>query len=133
MNTNDSTPGRMLVHGQGSGAISEADIERRARELAAIDGRSGANINEDDLARARTELFGLTLPATTEDDQQARAAITRDPSEPASISGREAPNEDPDEEKALERLTLEGVEEAQHEQMLAARRRERQLDKDGGA
>jgi hypothetical protein len=38
-----------------------------------------------------------------------------------------------DEEKAVERLALEGVEEAQHEQMLAARRRARRVDESGSA
>lgn len=131
MNIKDPTDGRLFVHGKGSGSISNADIERRARELADIDGRSGAAITDDDIARARAELLGLNLPDTTVDDEEAAAGLSRDPSEPPSIRGRELPpHEGPDEEKAVERLTLEGVEEAQHEQMLAARRRERQLDEE---
>lgn len=130
MNTNDPTSGRILVHGHGSGGITRGDIERRARELATIDGRSGAQPTEDDLARAQAELLGLNLPATTMEDEEARAAVSRDPSEPASIRGREAvTQEGPDEEKAVERMALEGVEEAQHEQMLAARRRERRAER----
>lgn len=134
MNIKDPTDGRLFVHGKGSGSISNADIERRARELADIDGRSGAAITDDDLARARAELLGLNLPATTVEDEPAAGGLSRDPSEPPSISGRELPpHEGPDEEKAIERLTLEGVEEAQHEQMLAARRRERRLDEEENA
>jgi hypothetical protein len=129
MNINDPTDGRLFVHGKGSGSVGRGDIERRARELAAIDGRSGAEITDDDLARARAELLGLNLPDTTVEDQPVATGISRDPSEPPSVSGHESPlHEGPDEEKAVERLTLEGVEEAQHEQMLAARRRERRLD-----
>lgn len=131
MNINDPTDGRLFVHGKGSGSIGRADIERRARELAAIDGRSGADITNDDLARARAELLGLNLPDTLVEDEPLSTGISRDPSEPPSITGREAPlREGPDEEKAVERLALEGVEEAQHEQMLAARRRERRLDEE---
>jgi len=134
MNINDPTDGRLFVHGKGSGGIGRADIERRARELAAIDGRSGAAITDDDIARARAELLGLNLPDTTVEDEAAAIGISRDPSEPPSVSGHERPlREGPDEEKAIERLTLEGVEEAQHEQMLAARRRERRLDEEAGA
>jgi hypothetical protein len=48
MNINDPTSGRMFVHGRGSGRIGSADIERRARELADIDGRSGAEITDRD-------------------------------------------------------------------------------------
>ena len=128
----DPTNGRILIHGKGSGSIGVSDIERRARELAAIDGRSGADITDLDLARAEAELMGRVLPDTTVDDDDADAGITRDPSEPVSVGGHEIPvNEGPDEEKAVERLALEGVEEAQHEQMLASRRLERRLDEKG--
>lgn len=131
--SNDPTSGRMLVHGKGTGGISRADIERRARELADIDGRSGAAITDDDIARARAELLGLTLPATKAAEDESTTGLTRDPSEPPSTSGHETRTlEGADEERAVERLALEGVEEAQHEQMIAARRRARRLDDDAG-
>lgn len=131
MNINEPTSGRVLRHGHGAGTISKADIERRARELATIDGRSGADITADDLARARNELLGRNLPGTTVEDAEGNAGITRDPSEPASIGGHAAPlREGQDEEKSVERLALEGVEEAQHDQMLAARHREHQQDEE---
>jgi hypothetical protein len=132
MNINDPTNGRILIHGQGSGTIGSKDIERRARELADIDGRSGADITDSDLTRAEAELMGTILPATSVEDEESDAATTRDPSEPLSVNGHEIPlREGPDEEKAVERLALEGVEEAQHEQMLAARRLARREDEDG--
>ena len=132
MNINEPTKGRILIHGRGAGGVSSADIERRARELADIDGRSGAEITEADLARAEAELMGRVLPATSVEDEEADAALTRDPSEPISVNGHEIPlREGADEEKAVERLALEGVEEAQHEQMLAARRRSRRAEESG--
>lgn len=131
MNINDPTSGRILVHGLGTGGISKNDIIRRARELVDIDGRAGTDPTDEDLARARIELLGTDLPATTVEDEEARSGLSRDPSEPPSITGRETPRlEGPDEEKAMERMALEGVEEAQHDQMLAARRRERRLDEE---
>jgi hypothetical protein len=49
-------------------------------------------------------------------------SMSRDPSDPAVDRGRQAPEHTADdEETALQRLTLEGVEEAQHEQMVEAR------------
>jgi hypothetical protein len=127
--SNDPSSGRILIHGKGTGGISHAAIERRARELADIDGRSGAAITDDDVTRARAELMGSHLAATTVEDAESDGGLSRDPSEPRSISGHETvTREGPDEEKAVERLALEGVEEAQHDQMLAARRRERRLD-----
>lgn len=128
MNTNDPTIGRILIHGQGSGGVSARDIEKRARELADIDGRSGADITTGDLARAEAELTGTALRSTTAENE-VNALLSRDPSEPVSVAGHEIPSrEGLDEEKIAERLALEGVEEAQHEQMLAARRRERRLE-----
>ena len=132
MKTNDPTNGRILIHGQGSGSIGSQDIERRARELADIDGRSGAQFTESDLASAEAELMGTSLPQTNVEDDETDVAMSRDPSEPISVNGHEIPlREGPDEEKAVERLALEGVEEAQHEQMLAARRRARREDGTG--
>jgi hypothetical protein len=133
MNINEPTKGRIFIDGRGAGGVSKDDIERRARQLADIDGRSGAEITDADLARAEAELMGVVLPATSVEDEEAEAAMTRDPSEPLSIKGHEIPmREAPDEEKAVERLALEGVEEAQHEQMLAARREARRRDEGGG-
>ena len=131
MNISDPNKGRILIHGKGSGSIGADDIERRARELADIDGRSGADFTNLDLARAEAELMGAALPASMVEDDETDAASSRDPSEPISVNGHELPlREGPDEELAVERLALEGVEEAQHEQMLAARRRERRLGED---
>ena len=126
--------GRIVIGGRGAGGVSKKDIERRARQLADIDGRSGPGITDRDLARAEAELMGLVLPATSVEDEEADGAMTRDPSEPLSIKGHEIPlREGPDEEKAVERLALEGVEEAQHEQMLAARREARRSDESAGS
>jgi hypothetical protein len=124
------TRGKILVHGTGSGGITDADVERRARELAVIDGHNPAELTAGDFARARAELTGANLPPTTGDDAESEIALTRDPSEPPSNTGRQIPDhEGADEQKAVERLTEEGVEEAQHEQMLAARRSERRADR----
>lgn len=115
--------GKILLHGGEAGPISAADVERRARELARIRGVThGYSIS--DIETARRELHGDTLPAGTSDDQQGDAGAKRDPSEPLSQAGHQiANNPAPDEQELAEQLALEGVEEAQHEQMLADRRR----------
>jgi len=134
MNINDSTTGKVLIHGKGAGGVTRADIERRARELADIDGRSGAAITKSDLARARAELLGSDLPATAAEDAESDVGVSRDPSEPPSAGGHEAPVvEGADEEQAIERLALEGVDEAQHDLMIAARRQARKEDQPGNA
>jgi hypothetical protein len=121
-----STPrrGKIMVHQQGFGDLAQADIERRARELARIDGRRRVSVQ--DRERAGRELRGEALPSTSEVEVTSRRALSRDPSEPPSDFGREIPaREGADESKVPERLVLEGVEEAQHEQMLASQPRRR--------
>ncbi len=109
------------MHGQGVGGFGPADIERRASELARIDNRS--KVTEEDRSRAIAELRALHLPDTVNEDADSMQSMSRDPSDPMTDRGRQVPEHGGDDEKAaLEQLALEGVEEAQHEQMLEARR-----------
>lgn len=113
--------GKVEEHGKAVGVSSPQDLERRARELARIDGRDEPSA--DDRERARLELLNENLPPTVSQDADASMqSLSRDPSDPATDRGRQAPEYmDVDEEEAVERLALEGVEEAQHEQMVQAR------------
>lgn len=116
-------PGRINIHGTGSGEISDITLEERARELALLAGRGEPTAQ--DRRTALKELQGR-LPAGEHggDDSRPAAAITRDPSEPPSTPGRMAPEQPgSDPENLPEKLVQEGVAEAQHEQMIAARRR----------
>lgn len=116
---------KFLVHGQGTGELTDDLVEARAREIAVIRGRTADRVSEDDRAEAWAELQGEMLPAPTDSDGESAGAITRDPSEPLAVPGRQIPNLEPeDDSSAIEQLAAEGVEEAQHDQMLAARERE---------
>lgn len=123
MNPHDPNSGKILLHGAEAGEITRAMIKRRASEIALIDGRD--SITADDLRLARQELQGRELPDTTADDSPVIAlSLTRDPSEPISVPGHQIPNyNEADDDDMTERLAIEGIEEAQHDQMLAARRR----------
>ena len=125
MNTTSNSPdsaGRVLLHRQGAGEITEAEIDRRARELARINGRHMET--EEDRERARQELRGESLPDPGTRDRDLSRSVSRDPSEPVSNTGRAAPTQEDDNEEAVpERLVLEGTDEAQHDLMLAARRK----------
>lgn len=115
---------KMLLRGAGAGALSEADADRRAQEIAEIAGRR--RVTPADRKQARDELRNLNLPRTTGESVVARGSVSRDPSEPPARRGRQvrtAPQDDP--QTTLERVVVEGVEEAQHEQMIASRRRHR--------
>lgn len=117
----------MLLRGEGAGALSEGDAERRARELAGIAGRR--RITRADREQAVAELRNETLPPTTGDAAEARRSVSRDPSEPPARRGhRTRTSPEHDLQQDVERLVIEGVEEAQHEQMVAARRRRRAID-----
>jgi hypothetical protein len=116
---NSGTP-RMEIHGEGLGIGSPELVEQRARELALIDGRS--EINDDDRRAARDDFQNSELPDAVTEDAPAAPSMTRDPSEPFSDRGRQSPNRgEMDDDTALEKLALEGVEEAQHDQMVASR------------
>lgn len=127
MNPSSPNPsGRILRHGERSDEITSEAIATRARELALIDGRPPSRVTDEDRRLALAELQGHTLPATTLEDNVAAGLLSRDPSDPAAIPGAQAPMQnEPEDQEVAERLVLEGVEEAQHDQMLAARREER--------
>jgi hypothetical protein len=111
---------KVEVHGKGVGGFSAGDVERRAQELAVIDNR--AETTDEDRARALEELRDRHLPDAVNEDADTMQSMSRDPSDPMVDRGRQVPEYGGDDEKAaLERLALEGVEEAQHEQMLEAR------------
>jgi hypothetical protein len=111
---------KVELRGKGVGAFTKADVERRALELALIDGRTEAT--DEDRAAALAEFNDLHLPDAVNQDSESMQSMSRDPSDPIVDRGHQVPNYGGDDEKtALEQLALEGVEEAQHEQMLESR------------
>ncbi len=124
MKTQPSPSGRILRHGVRSDEVTAEAIETRARELALIDGRRSGDVNDEDRRRGRAELRGDHLPETSLEDEEGAGRLSRDPSDPAVVDGLRKPlQNDPEDQEIQERLVLEGVEEAQHDQMLADRRR----------
>ena len=111
---------KIAVRGRGVSGFSPADLERRAQEIALIENRTSAN--DADRERARAEFLDRDLPDAVNEDADSMQSLSRDPSDPMTDRGRQAPEYGGDDEKtALEHLALEGVEEAQHEQMIASR------------
>lgn len=114
---------RILRHGRRADEITQEAIEQRARELALIDGRSPREATDQDRENALAELRGLHLPDTLNDDGVGVGGVSHDPSDPVSLPDEWTPMlNEPEDQEVQERLVLEGVEEAQHDQMLAARR-----------
>ena len=108
------------MRGKGVGGFTKSDVERRALELALIDNRTEAT--DEDRAAALAEFNDLHLPDAVNQDLESMQSMSRDPSDPIVDRGHQVPTHGGDDEKtALEQLALEGVEEAQHEQMLESR------------
>lgn len=111
---------KLEVRGKGVGGFSEGDLDRRAREIARIENRDEPS--ESDRAQALAEFRDRNLPDAVNEDADSMQSLSRDPSEPLSDRGHQIPEYGTDDEKAaLEKMALEGVEEAQHEQMLESR------------
>jgi hypothetical protein len=111
---------KVEVRGKGVGGFTPADVERRARELALIENRT--EVTQVDRDRALAEFRDDHLPDAINEDAESMQSMSRDPSDPPVDRGRQVPEYGGDDEKAaLEHLALEGVEEAQHEQMVESR------------
>jgi len=121
-NSRNPTDGKIINHDQAVGLPGRSDVEERADEDAQIEGHRG--VSNEDRRQAELELEGNDVAAVTNDDAEGTSSLSRDPSEPPSIPGRQIPDRETDDEQmASERLVMEGVNEAEHDQMTAARRR----------
>lgn len=123
-NIHNPSTGKIINRDQAVGLTDETDIEKRAREVARIEGHRA--VSNDDRRQAEQELNGEDIPAVSDEDAEGLSSLSRDPSEPASNPGHQIPDrEGEDEQQATERLVAEGVNEAEHDQMVAARKRKR--------
>lgn len=117
--------GKITVHGNGFGAPTPEQIEKRAREIALIDERDPEQYTDADWDQARQELLG----ASTDNAPEETAATEKLEEEwevTPSDHGQRVPRtgiDDP-EDSLGEQLVEGGVDEAAHDQMLEARREE---------
>ncbi|MEP7014145.1 MAG: hypothetical protein ABI925_01765 [Verrucomicrobiota bacterium] len=117
--------GKISLHGNGFGVPSPEDIEKRAREIAMIDERNPDKFTDSDRAQARKELRGAEHPTPPEETKQS-AELSDDWYVPAGSRGKRVPRPGVDEEEETvgEHLVIGGVEDATHDQMLEARKKE---------
>lgn len=103
------------------GTPSAGVVQERARELARIDGRS--EVRQSDWRRANLELHGGHAASSIESDGDGFAAISHGLT--VGSSGRRLETHSPENYENLgEELIAEGMDEAIHEQMLAAANRD---------
>lgn len=114
----------LIIHGVGIGTVTRGMVRERAAELAVINGRLPHEASKTDWDEAKRELIGGTTP----DPQQELLDLVPESErwEPVPVStGHEVPasfhdEEDEDGRSVGARLVAEGVEEAEHDQMLQA-------------
>lgn len=114
------TPAKIIHHSQGLGTPSAEMVRQRAVELALIDGRD--EFNDQDWQAAKRELHGGHESNDTNGEMTAADFISEHDMVVASV-GHHTENIGPeDQDNVLEELVAEGMDEAVHDQMLAARR-----------
>lgn len=102
-------------------SVTEEMIEERARELAAIDGRHPNQATASDRRQASLEPHGGDHPVSDASDEPEVAGW--DWETPVPSSGQSAPQTvPPDDARLAEELVEEGINDAEHDQMVAARK-----------
>jgi hypothetical protein len=132
MRKNPLNKGIIMENAAGIGTVTSEMVEARARELAAINGRPSSEPSEADYQQAKRELTG---EAETDPQEESSESIPdSDGWDPVPGStGRQAADslgEDEDAEGRSESAQMfeEGVNEAEHDQMLQASRADEKSD-----
>ena len=129
MNKKRMEDGKLTNKAKGLGTVDEAMVRQRARELALIKGRAPSEVLDSDLEEARQE---LTREQTLDPQPTAAETIPEEdrwPGNPGTGGKRAETVPAPDEQTAAEKLVQEGVEEAEHDQMVRATRAALEKDK----
>jgi hypothetical protein len=120
MSSMKPTPAKIIHHSEGMGTPNAEMVRQRAQELARINGRE--EFNDDDWREAKRELHGGHQPNDTNGDMDMATAVSEHDMVVCSL-GKHVENVGlDDQENMVEELIAEGMDEAVHEQMLAARR-----------
>jgi hypothetical protein len=121
--------GRFTQHAQGLGTVTEEMVQKRAAELALINGRPPGQVLDSDIREARLELTGAErlVPKPT----PAEELIEGERWEPvAESAGNQAPTmRAADEQTFAEKLVEEGVEDAEQDSMVEGTRASQHRDR----
>ena len=135
MEQNPLTKGVLTKNSTGIGTVTQEMVLKRARELALINGHSPDHVSKSELEQAKRELTGGSDMGPKEAAVEAVPESGRWDPVPGS-TGHKAPensDEDEDSEGRSEsaQLVEEGVNEAEHDQMLQAAKAAAKKDKEG--
>lgn len=129
MKQNRIEEGRFTQNAHGLGTVSEAMVRQRAKEIALISGRS--EVLDHDLDQAWRELTGHEGLVPDADPEELIPEENRAPDNHGSVGQRVEAVPAPDEQTFAETLVEEGVQDAEHDQMVKATRNALNRDKDG--
>jgi hypothetical protein len=124
--------GDLTIHSVGIGTVTRKMVRKRAVELAIINGRAAHEVSKDDLEQAKRELTGGSEIDPKEAALESAPESERWDPVPGSLGQKVqvSAGEDEDDEGRSddERLVEEGIEGAEHDQMLKATRASRRGD-----
>jgi hypothetical protein len=125
--------GRISNRSRAVGVVTWDMVRKRAREIAITNGRGPYAVLDSDFDQARRELTTLEDEPVKEQFLESVPESERWDPVPGSF-GRVAPKYPPlnQEETDGERLTREGVEDAEHDQMVKGSIEEARRDEEGG-
>jgi hypothetical protein len=110
--------GRINEHSHGLGTVTLVMVRARAHELAIINGRPRGAVLDSDFDEALRELTGEPEISPKEAILEAAPESERWDPVPGSFGHRAPVVPTPDEQLENEKLVDEGVDEAEHDQML---------------
>lgn len=113
--------GRVQEHMEGTGALTQADVEDRAREIAVINGGDGSQPTDEDRARARKELQNENLALSSDDATEEPLAAASGSHLAADTGHRIKARKPVDSQEIEETEVREGVREAEHDTLLTER------------
>jgi len=136
MKTDPSQEAALIINSTGIGTVTRKMVRQRATELALINGRSAHEVSATDWQQAKRELTGEPDIDPKEDVLESAPESERWDPLPGS-TGHIVPvtsidGEDDDGRSMGEKLINEGVQEAEHDQMLQAARVEEKQNRRGG-
>ena len=117
---------KIIQHSEGLGAPTSETVRRRAQELAVINGHDA--FSEDDWREAKRELHGGHEQFSENGDTEMSSMISEHDMVVGSVGHHTENRRSEDPDHMSEELIAEGMDEAVHEQMLAARRADAEED-----
>jgi hypothetical protein len=122
------TSAKIIQHSAGLGAPDADTVRKRAQEIALINGRT--EYSEEDWREAKRELHGGHASNDTNGNMDMTSMVSEHDMVVGSLGHHVENVGMEDGENVLEELIAEGMDEAVHEQMLAARRAEEKEDEE---